>query len=116
MLTLYQKMKFYIKDFLGKYGNVGFVQFTKEILNRKLHFFCAVIFAVRSRKSLCLIFTKLPFTYIAHLFLHEQTVCFNSSNPNSVTGKFETLFLFKFQEAVFSLMSSLSSCKMILYL
>ena len=42
-----QKMKFPIKDFFSKWPNTQFpadlVTFTEEILNGKLHFFCAVL-------------------------------------------------------------------------
>ena len=36
-------MEFSIKDFFSKCDTADLVTFTEEILNRKLHFFCVVL-------------------------------------------------------------------------
>ena len=51
-----QKMKFSVKEFLSKLGQirkslVDLVTFTEEILNGKLHFLCSDFLALNSRSS-----------------------------------------------------------------
>ena len=51
-----QKMKFSVKEFLSKLGQirkflVDLVTFTEEILNGKLHFLCSDFLTLNSRSS-----------------------------------------------------------------